>query len=275
MLSNGPVSYLKLVERNELNALRSELLTRVVLPVAGAPPGFDVNVVNGRVSSCFSKAPNANSLFLTIGPPAHVPVTCVVNVPGLTVSPAASVPTYDSLRVRRYTEAVMLLVPLRVTVLMPAPVKLPWRTSYGATLTCTCSIASSEIGATPVRSPMPPVVTPRPNELLKYDPSTVMLLERLSWPANEPLPPYCGVNRVMSVIRPEMVGSTANSSRLTAVAAPVRPELNTGSLWPTTVIVSETLATLSPNVRSCVTPKLTLTLFFTSEVKPVSDAVTV
>ena len=61
-------------------------------------------------------------------------------------------------------------MPLRVTVLTPAPVKLPWRTSYGATLTCTCSIASSEIGATPVRSPMPPVVTPRPNELLKYEP---------------------------------------------------------------------------------------------------------
>jgi len=29
-------------------------LTRVVLPPTGAPPGFDVNVVSGRVSSCFS-----------------------------------------------------------------------------------------------------------------------------------------------------------------------------------------------------------------------------
>ena len=95
-----------------------------------------------------------------------------------------------------------MLVPLRVTVLTPAPVKLPWRTSYGATLTCTCSIASSEIGATPVRSPMPPVVAPRPNELLKYEPSTVMLFVRLSWPANVPMPPYCGVSRVMSVMRP-------------------------------------------------------------------------
>ena len=44
----------------------------------------------------------------------------------------------------------------------------------------------------------------------------------------------------MSVMRPEMVGSVASSSRVTAVAAPVRPELNTGSLVPTTVIVSET-----------------------------------
>ena len=65
-----------------------------------------------------------------------------------------------------------------------------------------------------------------------------MLLARLSWPANVPLPPYCGVRRVMSVMRPEIVGSDARSSRVTAVAAPVRPELNTGSLWPTTVIVS-------------------------------------
>ena len=56
----------------------------------------------------------------------------------------------------------------------------PSGTSYGATLTCTCSIASSEIGATPVRSPIPPVVTPRPNELLKYEPSTVTLFARLS-----------------------------------------------------------------------------------------------
>ena len=131
-------------------------------------------------------------------------------------------------------------MPLRVTVFTPAPVKLPCRTSYGATLTCTCSIASSEIGATPVRSPMPPVVTPRPNELLKYEPSTVTLFARLSWPANVPLPPYCGVRRVMSVMRPETVGSDARSSRRTAVAAPVRFELNTGSRRPMTVIDSST-----------------------------------
>ena len=112
-----------------------------------------------------------------------------------------------------------------MTVLTPAPTKLPCRTSNGATLTCTCSIASSEIGATPVRSPGWP---PRPNELLKYEPSTVMLFIRLSWPANVPLPPYCGVRRVMSLMRPETVGSTSSSSRVTDVAAPVRVELNTG-----------------------------------------------
>ena len=73
----------------------------------------------------------------------------------------------SSLRVRRYTDAVNELVPLRVTVFTPAPVKLPWRTSYGATFTCTCSMASSEIGATPVRSPMPPVVTPEPERVVE------------------------------------------------------------------------------------------------------------
>ena len=31
-----------------------------------------------------------------------------------------------------------------------------------------------------------------------------MLFARLSWPANVPLPPYCGVRRVMSVMRPEI-----------------------------------------------------------------------
>ena len=142
------------------------------------------------------------------------------------------------------------LVPLRVTVFTPAPVKLPCRTSYGATLTCTCSIASSEIGATPVRSPMPPVVTPRPNELLNEEPSTVMLFARLSWPAKVPNPPYCGVRRVMSVMRPEIVGSEARSSRVTAVAAPVRFELNTGSITPTTSTLSETAATFMVNSMS-------------------------
>ena len=77
-------------------------------------------------------------------------------------------------------------------MLMPAPTKLPWRTSKGATLTWICSIACGEIGATPVRSPG---VLPRPNELLKYEPSTVMLFMRLSWPANDS-PLACGVRRV-------------------------------------------------------------------------------
>src|SRR6266481_764997 len=85
MLSNGPVSYWNFDERNELKAVRSDASTRVTLPATGSPPALDRNVVNGRVSSCFSKLPNANSLFFTTGPPAQTPVTYVLNVPGLTV----------------------------------------------------------------------------------------------------------------------------------------------------------------------------------------------
>src|SRR6476646_7288277 len=119
----------------------SDASTRVVLPWTGAPPGFDVNVVNGRVSCCFSQAPNANSLFFTIGPPAQRPPVRVVKFSGLTRLLAAFVPTNPehvsttvmseqfSLRVRKYPEAVKLLVPLRVTVFTPAPVKLPCLTS--------------------------------------------------------------------------------------------------------------------------------------------------
>jgi hypothetical protein len=52
-------------------------------------------------------------------------------------------------------------------------------------------------------------------------------------------------------------------------------ELNTGSLVPTTVMVSATVATFSVNTRSCVTPSVSMMLFCTSVVKPVSCAVTV
>ena len=113
-------------------------------------------------------------------------------------------------------------------------------------LTCTCSIASSEIGATPVRSPGWP---PRPNELLKAAPLTVMLFMRLSAPPNELVPEVCGVRRVKSLIRPRTVGSDASVSRLTEVAAPVRPELNTVSDCAVTVTVSVTAIGLTSNVE--------------------------
>ncbi len=64
----------------------------MVLPCAGAPPGLAVNVVSGRVSSCFSKLVKPNSRFLMNGPPTQKPVVFVVKVPGLKGSPAASVP---------------------------------------------------------------------------------------------------------------------------------------------------------------------------------------
>jgi hypothetical protein len=79
----------------------------------------------------------------------------------------------------------------------------------------------------------------------------------------------------MSVMRPVIVGSDARSSRITAVAAPVCDELNTGSLVPTTVIVSEIDATFSVNSRFCVTPRLSERLFWTAVVKPVSAALAV
>src|SRR5436190_2802509 len=121
---------------------------------------------------------------------------------------------------------------------MPAPTKLPWRTSYGATLIWICSIAASEIGATFVRSPGPP---PRPNELFRYEPSTVMLLKRPSVPAIEqPVesvqPPEYGLRRVTDSSRPEIVGSEASAWRLTCVDAPVRSELMIAPRSPVTVI---------------------------------------
>jgi hypothetical protein len=119
-----------------------------------------------------------NNLLRMIGPDTQPPPLRNVNVPGFTAAALASVPTMPSLRNCQKPAAAKLFAPLRVTLLMPPPMKLPWRTSNGATLTCTCSMASSEIGATPVRSPGWP---PRPNELLKYDPSIVMLFMRLSW----------------------------------------------------------------------------------------------
>ena len=110
--------------------------------------------------------------------------------------------------------------------------------------------------------------------MLKYEPSTVMLFIRLSWPAKVPAPPYCGDRRAMSLILPETVGSVASSSRSTAVAAPVCVELNTGSLRPTTVTVSAIVATFSLNSRSVAVPRLTVTFSFTSLLNPVRDAVT-
>ena len=68
-------------------------------------------------------------------------------------------------------------------------------------------MASSEIGATPDVSPG---VLRRPNELLKLEPSTVMLFRRLSAPPNERLPLDCGVRRVMSFSLPPIVGSVAS-----------------------------------------------------------------
>src|SRR2546422_292357 len=88
--------------------------------------------------------------------------------------------------------------------------------------TWTCSSASNEMGVTPVRSPGWPA---RPNELLKYDPSIVMLFSRLSCPANEnpnDIGLYCGVSRSRSSTLRLIVGRCASCCVETVVAAPVR-----------------------------------------------------
>ena len=77
----------------------------------------------------------------------------------------------------------------------------------------------------------------------------MMLFIRLSAPANEPMPLYCGVRRVMSLMRPDTVGRSASSARVTAVEAPVRCELNVASLVPRTVTCSATPATLKRERR--------------------------
>ena len=61
---------------------------------------------------------------------------------------------------------------------------------------------------------------------------------------------------------------------VTAVAAPVRFELNTGSLTPTTTMSSAMAATFSVKSRSCATPRLRETFSFTSVLNPLTDALT-
>src|SRR3989454_2246670 len=116
-------------------------------------------------------------------------------------------------------------------------------------------MASSETGATPVRSPGCPA---SPNELLKYEPSIVVLLNRLSWPANEnpnDMGLYWGVRRRRSSTRRLMVGRWAICAVAMVVAAPVRSELNTGLLVAVTVTgANSTLPLASANRRSAGPP---------------------
>jgi hypothetical protein len=101
-----------------------------------------------------------------------------------------------------------------------------------------------------------------------------MLFIRLSAPANEPVPLYCGVSRVMSLMRPDTVGRRASSARVTAVDAPVRCEPNVASLVPRTVTCSATAATLRVNSRSVDVPRLTVMASLLWMPKPASSAVT-
>jgi hypothetical protein len=90
---------------------------------------------------------------------------------------------------------------------------------------------------------------------LNDEPSTVMLFIRPSWPAIL-LPFDCGVRRVTSVSRPLRVGRVAISRRVTAVAAPVRYELNTGSSCADTVMLSCTAIAATAKLTSVDTPRL-------------------
>ena len=105
----------------------------------------------------------------------------------------------------------------------------------------------------------------------------MMLLSRLSWPTNEPPngpSEYWGLRRAKSLIRSRMVGRFCRTSRLTAVAAPVRAELNTSDVCAVTVTSSVMAAWLRVSWRSVATPRLTITSLTDCGWKPVSVAVT-
>ena len=92
-----------------------------------------------------------------------------------------------------------------------------------------------------------------------------MLFIRLSCPANDIVPPSCGVSRPTDCSRPSMVGRLASASRATVVAAPVRPELKITSDSARTVISSFTVATLSVNSTSVLTPSVTSRFAFSPD----------
>ena len=103
-------------------------------------------------------------------------------------------------------------------------------------------MASSGIGATPVRPPGWPV--PSPKELLNDAPSSVVLLKRESCPANDvPLDDACGVRRVKSGIVRLIVGSVPSAARGTSVAAPVRAAVSGPGAAPSTVTAERRVAT--------------------------------
>jgi len=83
--------------------------------------------------------------------------------------------------------------------------------------TLTCSIASNEIGATPVRSPGIPAI---PNEFPNIEPSTVSAFILLSFPVKT-VPREWGPTLVKSVIKREIDGRAAIS--LYPINSPAAP----------------------------------------------------
>ena len=131
-------------------------------------------------------------------------------------------------------------------------------------------MASIGIGDTPVRAPG---CEPSPNELLKNEPSSVMLFNRLSCPANdEPLD--WGVRRVKSVIVRPMVGKAAIASFGMVVDAPVMRELSAPPVAVTCTPVNVTATVLSSKLTSVDEPRVTSRPFWTLRSYPSATAVT-
>src|SRR2546430_838516 len=128
--------------------------------------------LSDRTISPFTKK---NNLSCTSGPPSEPPACRKLRL-GLatTGDPRTVLPSKSWLRPNVYAEPWNSLVPLLVTVLTLAPVNPPWRTSNGATETCTCATASYGTGSALVCPPG--AGSSKPNGLLKYDPSSEMLL---------------------------------------------------------------------------------------------------
>ena len=94
--SNAPGVVVEVRRQERAEPVRSDASTRVTLPPTGSPPWLARNVVSGRLSFCVLVVAEREQLVLddrTAEPSRRCPV--VVNVPGLTASPAASVPTND------------------------------------------------------------------------------------------------------------------------------------------------------------------------------------
>jgi hypothetical protein len=117
------------------------------------------------------------------------------------------------------------LVPLCVTALTSAPVKFPWRTSYGEIRIWNSLMASSAMARPPTWAPSVGEL-PRPKRLASETPSTWMLLNRLLCPAAlwRPLGSVltCGERRVRSATSRLSVGRRRTSVSLAVVCVPWR-----------------------------------------------------
>ena len=163
-------------------------------------------------------------------------------------------------------------MPLFVTVLMLAPVKPPCRTSKGASDTCTCSTASNGTGSAFVWPPG--AGSSRPNELLKYDPSSEMLLYSQLRPANAKFPSLRGSMRVKSRVLRFTDGRSDTCSGSTNVAAPVRDASDSSRRALTCTPVSCVAARASMKSTRWVSPRATTTFSRVRGSKPRRVALT-